>query len=502
MTTTFPFQPTNERIAARHRGEVVLLNQTRPEMDMMSDYTMTIDGRAAGAPGGLQVMNPATGDVFASAPDCSPAELNAAVEAARRAYLSWGKRPIAERQDMVRRAGERLIEYADELAQLFTREQGRPVRGAKLEITGAGAWMQAVATMAPPAHVMVDSDQQRIETRYVPLGVVCAIAPWNFPVNLAMWKVAPALVAGNTMVLKPSPFTPLCTLKIGELFRDIFPPGVLNVISGGDALGPMMTAHPGFAKISFTGSTATGKRVMESAAKDLKRLTLELGGNDAAIVLPDVDLDEVAPKIFFGAFANTAQICVATKRLYVHEDVYEGLRDRLVAIARGTKVGDGAEQGTGLGPIQNHRQYECVVQLLEDAKAQGLTLHQGGDVPASGYFIPITIVDDPPEASRVVQEEAFGPILPMLRFSDVDEVIARANDSPYGLAGAVWSKDVDRAVDIARRLETGTVWINQNLNLRPDTPFAGHKQSGFGVENGIEGLLEYMAPQSVYVARS
>jgi acyl-CoA reductase-like NAD-dependent aldehyde dehydrogenase len=471
-------------------------------MDMMSDYRMTIDGRAAGAPGGLPVVNPATGEVFASAPDCSSAELDAAVEAARRAYLSWGKRPIAERQDMVRRAGERLIEHADALSRLFTREQGRPVRGAKLEITGAGAWMQAAAAMTPPARVTLDSDLQRIETRYVPLGVVCAIAPWNFPVNLAMWKVAPALVAGNTMVLKPSPFTPLCTLKIGELFRDIFPPGVLNVVSGGDALGPLMTAHPGFAKISFTGSTATGKRVMESAAKDLKRLTLELGGNDAAIVLPDVDLDEVAPKIFFGAFANTAQICVATKRLYVHEDVYEGLRDRLVAIARGTKVGDGAEQGTGLGPIQNHRQYERVVQLLEEAKAKGLTLHQGGDVPASGYFIPITIVDNPPEASRVVQEEAFGPILPMLRFSDVEDVIARANDSPYGLAGAVWSKDVDRAVDIARRLETGTVWINQNLNLRPDTPFAGHKQSGFGVENGIEGLLEYMAPQSVYVARS
>jgi acyl-CoA reductase-like NAD-dependent aldehyde dehydrogenase len=469
---------------------------------MMSDYKMTIDGQAAGVPGGLPVVNPATGEVFASAPDCSAAELDAAVEAARRAYVSWSKRPIAERQSMVRRAGERLIEHADELARLFTREQGRPVRGAKLEITGAGAWMQAVAAMSPPVHVTEDSDQQRIETHYVPLGVVCAIAPWNFPVNLAMWKVAPALVAGNTMVLKPSPFTPLCTLKIGELFRDIFPPGVLNVISGGDDLGPMMTAHPGFAKISFTGSTATGKRVMESAAKDLKRLTLELGGNDAAIVLPDVNLDEVAAKIFFGAFANAAQICVATKRLYVHEDVYDGLRDRLVAIARGTKVGDGAEQGTGLGPIQNRRQYERVLELLEDAKTQGLILHQGGDVPASGYFIPITIVDNPPEASRVVQEEAFGPILPMLRFSDVEEVIARANDSPYGLAGAVWSKDVDRAIDIARRLETGTVWINQNLNLRPDTPFAGHKQSGFGVENGLEGLLEYMAPQSVYVARS
>jgi acyl-CoA reductase-like NAD-dependent aldehyde dehydrogenase len=302
-------------------------------------------------------------------------------------------------------------------------------------------------------------------------------------------------------VLKPSPFTPLCTLKIGQLFADIFPPGVFNVISGGDELGPMMTSHPGFAKISFTGSTATGKRVMESAAKDLKRVTLELGGNDAAIVLPDVDLDEVAQKIFFGAFFNSAQICVATKRLYVHEDVYDGLRDRLAAIASAVKVGDGGEQGTVLGPIQNKRQYDRVMDLLDDARANQLTLIQGSAVPEAGYFVPVTIVDNPPESSRVVQEEAFGPILPMLKFADIDDVIDRANASDYGLAGAVWSKDTAKAVDIARRMETGTVWINQNLNLRPDTPFGGHKHSGAGVENGMEGLLEYMAPQAVYLAR-
>ncbi len=274
-----------------------------------------------------------------------------------------------------------------------------------------------------------------------------------------------------------------------------------NHVDYGDALGPMMTAHPGFDKISFTGSTATGKRVMESASKDLKRVTLELGGNDAAIVMPDVNLDEVAQKIFFGAFFNTAQICVATKRLYVHEAVYEGLRDRLAGIARAVKMGDGAEQGTVLGPIQNKRQYERVLDLLEDAKKNELTLIQGAAPEGSGFFIPVTIVDNPPEDSRVVQEEAFGPILPMLKFKDVDDVIDRANASEYGLAGAVWSKDVDKAVEIAHRMETGTVWINQNLNLRPDTPFAGRKQSGSGVENGMEGLLEYMAPQSVYIAR-
>jgi acyl-CoA reductase-like NAD-dependent aldehyde dehydrogenase len=471
-------------------------------MNYNGDYVMTIDGKSVTSSRTIDVINPADGKAFAKAPDCSKEQLDLAVESAKKAFKTWRNTPIAERQAMVRKAGEKLLAAAEELGRLFTREQGRPVDAAKQEIQGAGMWMMGVSQMTPPVHVSEDSATQYIETRYVPLGVVCAIAPWNFPVTLSMWKVAPALVAGNTMVLKPSPFTPLCTLKIGEIFRDVFPPGVLNIISGGDELGPLMTSHPGFAKISFTGSSATGKRVMESAAKDLKRVTLELGGNDAAIVLPDVNLDEVAQKIFFGAFFNTAQICVATKRLYVHEAVYDGLRDRLAAIAKAVKVGDGAEQGTVLGPIQNKRQYDRVMNLIEDAKKNNLTLIQGADIPNNGgYFIPVTIVDNPPENTRVVQEEAFGPVLPMLKFKDIDDVIDRANASEYGLAGAIWSKDVKKATEIAHRMETGTVWINQNLNLRPDTPFAGHKQSGFGAENGMDGLLEYMAPQSVYVAR-
>ncbi|NWG53209.1 MAG: aldehyde dehydrogenase family protein [Hydrogenophilaceae bacterium] len=471
-------------------------------MNLNDAYMMTIDGALTAGETTIDVINPATGAVFAAAPDCSKAQLDAAVEAAGRAFRTWRKTPIAERQALVAKAGDLLIANADEMARLLTREQGRPVDAAKIEIARAGAWMKGVAELTPPVHVLEDSPVQLVEVRYMPLGVVCAIAPWNFPVSQSMWKAAPALVAGNTVVLKPSPFTPLCTLKIGELFQSIFPPGVLNVISGGDALGPMMTSHPGFAKISFTGSTATGKSVMESASKDLKRLTLELGGNDAAIVLPDVDLDAVAPKIFFGAFYNSAQICVATKRLYVHEDIYDGLRDRLVAIANATKMGDGAEQGVMLGPIQNKRQFDRVMALLDEARKSGLVLLQSAAPATGGYFVPVTIVDNPPEDSRVVREEAFGPILPMLKFSNIDDVIDRANASEYGLGGSVWSKDADKAMEIARRMETGTVWINQNLSLRPDAPFAGHKHSGFGVENGLEGLLEYMAPQAVHVARS
>jgi acyl-CoA reductase-like NAD-dependent aldehyde dehydrogenase len=467
-------------------------------MDFDKGYRMLIGGELI-AGEGLDVVNPATGEIFASAPDCGEALLDRAIEDARRAFAAWSQMSIEDRQARLRNAADIIEEHAEPLARLFTREQGRPHRGALGEIAVGVTWLRAYAEMHPPVHIIDAGDGQRVETHYVPLGVVCAISPWNFPVNLSIWKIAPALAAGNTIVLKPSPFTPLCMLKIGELLKDVFPAGVLNIISGGDALGPLMTAHPGFAKISFTGSTATGKRVMESAAKDLKRLTLELGGNDAAIVLPDADLDKVAQKIFFGAFFNSAQICIATKRLYVHEDIYEDLRDRLTAIARKVKIGDGSEQETVLGPIQNRRQFDRVKALIADAKAEGLTLIEGPEGPPGGYFIPVTIVDDPPEDARVVQEEAFGPVLPMMRFASIDEVVDRANASEYGLAGSVWSRDIDQAVAIARRLETGTVWINNNLGMRADTPFAGRKQSGFGVENGIEGLLEYMAPQSLYI---
>ncbi|QKR98408.1 aldehyde dehydrogenase family protein [Sphingomonas sp. CL5.1] len=470
-------------------------------MDFDSGYVMTIDGADAPGGGTVEVVNPATGKSFASAPRASAAELDAAVDAATRAWPAWRDTPVAERRKALVAAADAIAANAESLARLFTREQGRPFPLALSEIKSAAYWLKATAKLDLPVDVIEDTDTRRIEVHHVPLGVVCAIVPWNFPVLLAVWKIAPALLAGNTMVLKPSPFTPLTSLKLGELLRGAFPRGVLNIISGGDELGPMMTAHPGFAKISFTGSTATGKRVMEAASKELKRITLELGGNDAAIILPDVDIDQVAEQIFFGAFYNTAQVCVATKRMYIHADIYDRLRDKLHEIAQRVVVGDGARQGTDYGPIQNAPQYARVMNLLDDARANGLVLLQGRAVPEEGYFIPLTLVDNPPEDSRVVQEEAFGPILPLLRFDDLDEVIARANASDYGLAGAVWSGDVDRAVEIAHRLDTGTVWINQNLQNTPFTPFAGAKQSGFGVENGVAGLLEYTRPKSLFIPK-
>tara|TARA_R110001599_G_scaffold123150_3_gene295504 strand:+ start:1353 stop:2783 length:1431 start_codon:yes stop_codon:yes gene_type:complete len=471
-------------------------------MNFSSDFTMTINGEAASGGASIDVINPATASSFAQCPDASAEDLDRAVQAAKDAFKTWKLVPVEERRAMLIKAGDLIMANADPLASLFTKEQGRPVTLAKQEILGAGYWFHATAALDLPVDITEDTDQRRVEVHHEPLGVVCAIVPWNFPVLLASWKIAPALLAGNTIVVKPSPYTPLCTLKMGELLRTVFPAGVVNIITGGDALGPMMTAHKGFAKISFTGSTATGKRVMESAARDLKRITLELGGNDAAIVLPDVSAEKVSQSLFDGAFSNSAQICVATKRLYVHNDIYDDVRDRMVQIARRAVVGDGSQQGTQFGPVQNKAQYDRVMNLLESAKAEGLTIHQGATPDLEGYFVPLTIIDNPPEDSRVVVEEAFGPILPMMRFDDIDEVIARANNTDYGLAGAVWSADIERAVQIAGRLETGTVWINENLQSTPLTPLAGHKQSGFGAENGIYGLREFTQPKAIYIPKS
>lgn len=472
-------------------------------IDFTTGYEGTIDGSACGSNDHLDVINPATGKAFASAPDAGAGQLDSAVDAATRALPGWRALGIEQRRAALLQLADAIEANSEVFTALFTREQGRPLSFAAAEIALGIQWLRASAAQDIPVEIVEDSEARTVEVHHVPLGVVCAIVPWNFPFLLAIWKIAPALLAGNTMVLKPSPFTPLCALKLGELSRGILPDGVFNVLSGGDALGPLMTAHPGFAKISFTGSTATGKRVMESAAKDLKRVTLELGGNDAAIIMPDVDLDAVAEQIFMGAFYNSAQVCIATKRLYIHEDIYDALRDRLHAIAQMMKVGDGTEEGVVFGPVQNAPQYKRVTGLIEQAEADGLTLLRGSDVPeGEGYFVPITLVDNPPDTAAVVTEEAFGPVLPLLRFSDIDELMSRANDSEYGLAGAVWSKDIAQAKAIAARMETGTVWINQNLQSAPHIPFSGAKQSGLGVENGQVGLLEFTQAKTIFVPKT
>lgn len=460
---------------------------------------MTIGGRSVTAQDTAPVYNPATTEVIAHVPVASSDQLDEAVAAAQAAFPGWSATPLAERQAVVSAIGDRLEAHAKEFLALLTAEQGKPRPMAEWEVYGSIAWFREIAKQSLPEEVLEDTADRLVISRHTPLGVVGAIVPWNFPILLAVWKIAPALVAGNTIIVKPSPFTPLCDLKLVELVQDLLPAGVLSAVSGDDELGKWITAHPGIAKIAFTGSTETGKHVMRSAAGTLKRVTLELGGNDPAIVLPDVDPAKVAPQIFWAAFQNNAQFCNAAKRIYIHDDVYEAVRDELVAYARTVVVGDGADADTQLGPIQNRPQYDKVKEYFDDCTDHGYTFALGGqiDSDADGWFVPVTIVDCPPEDSRLVVEEPFGPILPLLRWTEESDVIVRANNTVWGLGATVWGEDLEAVERIGRQLEAGTVWLNEVHQYSPHQVFGGHKQSGIGAENSLYGLAEYTNHQTI-----
>jgi acyl-CoA reductase-like NAD-dependent aldehyde dehydrogenase len=467
----------------------------------MSEFTMTIDGQSVRGDSTAGVINPATGKVFAEVPGCSRNQLDQAMAAAARAFPAWSRDDAGRKQALLA-ASQAIKAKVAEIAPVLTQEQGKPLARATEEMVAAAVWFKYAAGLDLPVEVVQDDDTRRVEVRRRPVGVVAAITPWNFPILAAVTKLAPALRAGNTVVIKPSPYTPAATLALGAVLRDVLPPGVFNVVSGGDELGAWMTSHSTPRKISFTGSIATGKRVMAAAAPDLKRLTLELGGNDPAIVLPDVDPKAAAKKLFWGAFANSGQVCVAIKRLYVHESIYQPLVDELATIAKSVKVGNGLSEGVELGPINNAPQFERVTMLVEDAKKHGAKFAAGGErLDREGYFFQPTIVTGVSDGVRLVDEEQFGPALPVMPFSHIDDVVQRANATHFGLSGSVWSRDPDKATDVAARLECGTVWVNQHMVIAPNIPFGGAKWSGIGVENGPWGLLGFTEIQVVNVAK-
>jgi acyl-CoA reductase-like NAD-dependent aldehyde dehydrogenase len=463
-------------------------------------HRMSIDGEFVASPASLDVIDPATAAAFARVPDCTREQLESAVKAGQRAFVTWSGEPFEERRRLVNAFIESVVADADTLAPLITREQGKPLAKARSEINSAVFFSRGYAALDLAPEVLRDSATRRVELRRRPLGVVGAITAWNYPVLLAMWKIVPAVLAGNTVVLKPSPYTPVATLRLGELAQKVFPRGVVNVVSGGNDLGAWMTAHPGIRKIAFTGSGPTGKRIMASAASNLKRVTLELGGNDAGIVLADVDPAKIAADLFWAKFSNCGQVCAALKRMYVHRSVYAAVCDELVKFATTVKIGHGMEEGVDIGPIQNKAQYDLVHAMVDEAIDAGAkVLYRSPVPPGPGLFLPITILTNVTPAMRVMKDEVFGPVLTITPYDDEEEVLRCANDTEYGLGGSVWGRDTDHAATLAARLDSGGAWVNQHPAMGPDIPFGGVKGSGIGVELGRLGLEEYTSIQVLNV---
>jgi acyl-CoA reductase-like NAD-dependent aldehyde dehydrogenase len=467
----------------------------------VTEFKLLINGRFVPGASTMDVINPATGKIVAKCPRADADQLNQAVKAAKAAFPAWAALSVQARRDKIMAIAQALGARLEEFAQLLTAEQGKPLANAREEIGGSAYILQTLASMELPSKVLMEDGKEKVISHRTPLGVVAAITPWNFPMSILMVKVAPALVMGNTVVAKPAPTTPLTSLRFAEICNEHLPPGVFNIITDQNDLGSMLTGHADVAKVSFTGSTATGKKVMESAASSLKRITLELGGNDAAIVLDDVDVKDVAPKIFAGAMINTGQVCLAIKRIYVHDSQYDAMCTELAKLANEAVVGDGTEEGTQYGPLQNQKQFERVRDLIDSARHEGKIIAGGQVSNGPGFFIRPTIVRDIPDNARLVREEQFGPVVPVLRYKDVNDAIARANDTTYGLGGTVWSKDYERAISVAKKIDSGIVWVNQHMNIHFDCPAGGAKQSGMGAELGLEGVAEFTQNHVVYVAK-
>ncbi|WP_026910568.1 aldehyde dehydrogenase family protein [Patulibacter minatonensis] len=462
---------------------------------------LLIDGAAVGTDDRLDVLNPATGAVVGTSPVCTRGQLDDAFAAAERAAPPW-RGSLDERRAALGAAAAALAGAVDEIAPLLVAEQGKPMREARLEVKAAAYWLGYYAGTDLARETLRDDAKAFVEVRRRPAGVVAAITPWNFPLLLACWKIGPALAAGCTMVLKPSPYTPLSTLRMGEVLDGVLPDGVLNVVAGRDELGAWMTGHPAVRKITFTGSVATGKRVMSAAADDLKRVTLELGGNDAAILLDDVDPGAIAKQLFWSAFLNAGQLCCAVKRVYVPSGLRGELVDALTAEAERVVVGDGAVRETTMGPLNNRPQLDHVRAVVDEAvRAGARSTNAGAALPDGGHFFAPTILDGADDAMRVVADEQFGPALPVIAYDDVEDALARANAGTFGLSGSVWGQDEDRAADLAERLECGTAWVNTHYANDPGQPFGGLKWSGVGVENGRWGVETFTDLQVVHRAR-
>ncbi|QCB97832.1 aldehyde dehydrogenase family protein [Arthrobacter sp. PAMC25564] len=447
------------------------------------------------------ILDPATGQAVGDAPIHGVEDLDRAVAAAQAAQPAWAALGHDARSAALLKAADAVDRAAEELARLLSREQGKPLNGpnARFEVGACSAWLRATASIPMEPETVVDDGETHAEMHYRPIGVVGAIGPWNWPMMIAVWQLAPALRMGNAVVVKPSEYTPLSVLALVSILNQELPDGILSVVSGGREVGARLAEHPAIGKIMFTGSTATGKAIIRSSAGTVKRLTLELGGNDAGIVLPDADPKTIAEGLFWGAFINTGQTCAALKRLYVHDDIYDDVCEALTTVAAAMPMGVGLDEANVLGPLQNRQQFDIVARLVEAAKDSGARVLLGGnpDPDQPGFFYPTTLVADIDNGNPLVAEEQFGPALPIIRYRTVDEAVAMANALDVGLGASVWSADPAEARKVAARIEAGTVWINSHGGVHPMIPFGGVKQSGYGVEFGVDGLKSLGVPQVI-----
>ncbi|MDR7159472.1 aldehyde dehydrogenase family protein [Arthrobacter sp. BE255] len=447
------------------------------------------------------ILDPATGTPVGEAPVHTVEDLETAIETAAAAQPAWAALGHDARSAALLKAADAVERSAEELARLLSREQGKPLNGpnARFEVGACAAWLRATAATPLEPETVVDDGETYAELHYRPIGVVGAIGPWNWPMMITVWQIAPALRMGNAVVVKPSEYTPLSVLALVKVINEELPEGLLTVVSGGRDVGARLAGHPAIGKVMFTGSTTTGKAIIRSSADTIKRLTLELGGNDAGIVLPDADPAAIAEGLFWGAFINNGQTCAALKRLYVHDDIYDAVCEELTKVAAAMPMGVGLDENNVLGPLQNRAQYDIVAGLVEEARDSGARILLGGDPDTDqpGHFYPATLVADIDNNNPLVTEEQFGPALPIIRYSTVDEAIAKANALDVGLGASVWSPNVTEARKVAARLEAGTVWINKHGAVDPRVPFGGAKQSGYGLEFGVEGLKALGVPQAI-----
>jgi len=464
-------------------------------------YPMVIDGELVGDSPDNVILDPFDNTSVGTCPEGSAQDVERAVSAARAAQPGWAALPDEERAAMCRAVAQAFETHAEELATLITREQGKPLDaggfGSRFELGGCIGWSMATSAQSLPDRTVLEENGVRVVEKRVPKGVVASITPWNWPLLIAVWHLMPAIRTGNTVVMKPSPFTPLSTLRAAAILNEVLPKGVFNVVTGGGEVGSQLTAHPDVDKVIFTGSTATGKRVMQSAAESVTDCTLELGGNDPAIVLPGAPVEAMAPGLFFGSFINAGQTCGAIKRIYVQDADHDALADAMANIARSTIVGHGTEADSEMGPLQNAPQRNKVRALTEAAIKSGAALLAGGEQVGQGLALAPAILGDCTQDMDIVRLEQFGPAIPLVRYGDIDEAVAMANDSEFGLCASVWG-DPEQAAQVADRLDAGTVYINTHAELHPMVPFGGRKSSGIGVQFGEEGLKAFTDVKIVY----